>query len=134
MASSKEDLKKLNAIWYVKLKEAGFVDIEKKNGRLKQPSPMAELYDRRKGNREIYFQMLMAKLSDPSTVFRNFIHRYILIRHADGAPAVIIVRELRAAGLSRTRDSVRFIIRRYEMLWNIRHYTRTQLNLRPFTK
>lgn len=46
MAKKQQSLKELQRIWYAKLKQSGFVDIEKKNGQLMSPTSSNTFLDR----------------------------------------------------------------------------------------
>lgn len=75
--------------------------------------------------KEAYYTAIGQKLAE--TIFRNSVDRFILTRHAEGKKAFEIVEELKARGTPRFRHSVRFIVRRYEMLWGLRKYDPRQL-------
>lgn len=80
--------------------------------------------------KEEYYRVLSQKANDESTFFKLQIHRFILIRYAEGASIKMICEELDALEEPRHRGSVRFIIRRYEMIWGFRVYTHKELHKR----
>ncbi len=121
MKPTKEEFKKLQKLWYKRLEESGFKDIEKLEDK--------PVYDPPYLTKE-YYELIYQAVQDEKTVFRNNIHKYILTRHSEGAQIKAIVRELLGQGTPRDRKSIRIIIRKYEMAWNIRHYTLKQLNVK----
>lgn len=74
----------------------------------------------------IYYSLLTERIA--SANFANDIDRLILTWYAEGERIRDICEELEKLGMRRTRGSVRFIIRRYEMAWGMREYTLKQLN------
>lgn len=77
---------------------------------------------------ETYFRLLSQQVHEAQ--FRNTVDQWILTWYADGWRIKCICDELARKGHSRARHTVRFIIRRYEMLWGMRTYTAKQLNRR----
>jgi hypothetical protein len=76
--------------------------------------------------KEAYFRIIASHAH--AQPFRNETHRLILMRYAEGAMIKVIVAELQEIGQYRCRNSVTFIIRRYEMEWGLKEYTPRQLN------
>lgn len=132
MKLPRHEFKKLQQHWYDILAELGFKDIEKDEYSLAQTAagPYRNEDEFSREDKEEYFRCLAQAVNDENVRFRNEVHRYILTRRAEGAQAKTIVRELIVIGTPRNRDSVRFIIRRYEMAWGIRTYEPRQLNMR----
>lgn len=141
MKRSSEAFKKLQRDWYEILKRSGFEDIENDDLSLVSKSGNHDVIfneeeddhysnDIEAKSHELYYQRLSESINDPAVVFKNEAHWYIMTRHTEGAMIEEIVRELVALGMKRTRLSIRYIIRRYEMKWKIRFYTRKQLNLK----
>lgn len=123
-----DQLKELQKLWYKILEDSGFVDIEKLiNGRLVLKQNAAHnLWEQDPLDCELereYFRLVSHKVNDEATIFRNESDRMILQMHADG----LKIKDITAV-VFRDRKTVRHIIRRYEMAWNIRIYTRRQLN------
>lgn len=130
---SKEKFKSLQKYWYDILKVSGFEDIEKLVGGelvLKQGADhhLWNVNQLDKEMREEYFTIITHKVNDEETVFRNEVDRIVMQGHAMGAMIRDIIHTLNTHGETRSRASVRYIIRRYEMAWNIRQYTPRQLN------
>lgn len=126
-------LKELQKHWYRKLEESGFKDIEKLvNGELvlKQDAPHSFWYmdSFEIKMREEYHWAISYKINDETTTFKNKIDKLILQMHAAGSKIKDIVSSLISNGEKRNRASVRYIIRRYEMEWNIKRYSPKQLN------
>ncbi len=137
MKLTKEQYKNLQEQWYSKLAESGFVDIElHKDNRLVFMGVLLgedflgiEFDDAQVVQaKQIYFTLLSERTQDERTTFKSLVDRHILQRHAEGALVKTIVEELLALGTPRDRKSVRIIIRRYEVEWDIRYYTSRQLN------
>ncbi len=127
---------KLQQEWYQKLAEAGFKDIERLRGDdlVLVPSGTELRYRRTNAHyrrlKEEYYRCIAQEAQDEENVFRNEVDKYILIRHSEGAKIKTIVKELEESGNGRNRDSVRFIIRRYEMEWGLGNYDHKQLHIK----
>jgi hypothetical protein len=128
MKIAKDEFRRLQQEWYKRLADEGFKDIEKPHGEdfiLLQTAGYCfrETDSFAKEMKEEYFRCVSQMAEDPDTDFRNDIDRHILRRHAEGAKIKVIIQELDSMDMSRTRESVRTIIRRYEMAWGLRQYT-----------
>ena len=139
MKMSKEELKRLQLEWYQKLADDGFRDVEVLKGEeliLRQSInyPFRNTNSFTREMKEQYFTVMGQFALDENAHYRNEVDKYILIRHSEGAKIKDIVLELHAKEMPRGRASVRFIIRRYEMIWGIKFYTDKQLNRRPCHK
>lgn len=133
MKLTKDEFKKLQLEWYEKLKAMGFKDAEesKDDGFVLAQSAsycFRNVDGLTKFLKEEYYRRMAQESLDSQTVYKNAAHKHILIRHSEGAKIKTIVQELIELGLPRNRNSVRFIIRRYEMLWGFRNYNYKQLN------
>lgn len=149
MKLTKDEFEELKSEWYKKLEETGFIDIEYE--RPPQPSEQAfmvygdgkrhliqtetacmrrwlSLNSLKRTTSEEYFRTLSQVAMDENTSYRNSTDRHILQRYSEGAKIVVIMQELEERGTSRRRNSIRFIIRRYEFIWGIRSWTKKQLN------
>ncbi len=128
------EFKALQKHWYSVLRDDGFEDIEELKGRqlvISQScsSRFARLPEHIKQARIEYFNQILYFIYSENKTFRNEVHRYILMRYAEGARNKTIVQELKSRNTPLTRVAVRIIIRKYEMKWGIRSYTRKQLGL-----
>jgi hypothetical protein len=146
MKLTKDEFRKLQREWYKKLEESGFKDIERfKDDELVfkrsgidnsrciewyiEATDLGTIEELSEGAiKAEYFRIIAQTAKDEETTYRNEVDRHILIRHSEGAKIKTIVTELQELGMPRHRLSVRFIIRRYEMLWGLRRWTRRQLN------
>lgn len=135
MKLSRQEFKQLQSEWYDLLEKSGFKDIEEhKDGEpiLSQTASCcyrgADEFEREMKSQ--YFRTIAQAVHDENTVFRNEIDRYILVRHAEGAKIKDIKLELMALGGYRCRNSICFIIRRYEAAWGIRYYDDKKLNIK----
>jgi hypothetical protein len=132
MKLTKAEFKKLQKQWYEKLKETGFKDIESQGQTSTHGSP--KLNEVLKKTLEDYWTLIRHKVCDDLTTYRNEIDKYVLNRYAEGAKLTIIARELKNKKTPRHRQTIRDIIRRYEMIWQIRSYTPSQLGFRQSNK
>lgn len=126
-----KQFKDLQAIWYEKLSANGFVDIEHVVGddqELIQSATYPYRYNPsviERQNKQVYFEQLSKHVQEQ--VFSNEIDKLILSKRADGCQIKEIVDALIKVGYRRTRETVRFTIRRYENSWGIRSWTPKQL-------
>lgn len=130
---NKDEFRKLQQSWYKILSESGFKDIEELRGDdlvLKHTASFCYRAsdELSRGIKEEYFRTLSQNALDEETVYRNEIDKHILIRYSEGARIKTITEELLLLGFSRDRKSIKFIIRRYENAWGIKHYQPHQLN------
>ena len=123
--------------WNQKLEKSGFSDaeIELKGDRsLKQKATNAY---RQAPNLEresrLEYYCFVGHLAQ-NAVFPNELEKIIMLKHSEGATIKEIVNELKKAGASRDRRTIRFIIRRYQAKWGIRHWTPKQMDLKKTTK
>lgn len=136
MKLSKDEFKKLQQHWYQVLADHGFEDIEQiKNGRLTLTPIADRFYEKTRDafwreDRESYFRVLGQLVHDQDTFFRSDTDRLIMTRYAEGSTVKAITEELALFGVSRHRHSIRFVIRRYEVKWQIRNYNHKQLNVK----
>lgn len=129
MKLSDQEFKALQKYWYDRAKESGFHDIEPEI-----KSDLSHLY-RDKTQLEIvtkqeYYTLLNHWVYDENTQFRNEFDKHIMRLYAEGARIKSIIEHLNSLGKDCGRQAIRLIIRRYEMKWKIRYYTRKQLNLK----
>lgn len=137
MKLTKKEFDKLQKYWYKRLEEGGFKDIETSkeiNNYDYFIQGYRNLNDISKYTKAHYYSLLTQHVNSGDTIFRNLIDKHILTRFSEGAKINTIVKELKDRGMSRDRYSVRVIIRRYEMIWNIKSYTRKQLHLKDKKK
>lgn len=136
MKLTREEYRALERLWYNKLANSGFKDIEKViDDELVLVKTASYCYRKHRDEfsrqmKEEYFRQVGLRAHDEETLFKNDIHRYILIRHSEGAEIKTIVAELKLRGSDRDRSSVRFIIRKYEMAWGFRNYDPQQLGIK----
>ncbi len=134
MKTSREKLRELQKHWYKVLERSAFKDIEKMVGGefvLKQTAAH-HLWDVDQFDREMdeeYFRIIFQIANDEATIYRNEIDKIIMVMHSDGSKIKDIIKTLENYGYTRRRNSIRIIIRRYEMEWNIRTYAPKQLNI-----
>lgn len=134
---TKEEFKKLQTEWYQKLQDSGFKDLEERfeNPLCLRIQDRADYYFKRlaphkRKDKEEYFNVLTAIVYNPSTQFKNPTDKFILYAYVEGHRISAIIKSLAQLGVLRNRKTIRILIRRYEMRWHLRKYTRKQLNLR----
>lgn len=128
-----QQFKALQLEWYKRLEESEFKDAEKIIGEeLELKQAAAYLF---KGEdeptwkaREAYFHLMSQQIHEAE--FRCEIDEIIMTWHVAGQRIKSICEELDRKGMHRCRHTVRFTIRKYEMRWGLREYTRKQLNQR----
>lgn len=130
---SKNDFRSLQKEWYGKLKSSGFIDIEKFKGEeliLSQPANycIKTLDALTRYMRQEYFSSVSQAVENGETPWRNATDKYILTRYSEGARIKTIVLELQEMREPRHRHTVRYIIRRYEILWGLKTYPPNLLN------
>lgn len=128
MKLNTDEFRALQSAWYEKLSNSGFKDVESlEGGELSLKESTYQCYLRKKGylwilSRRDYFRGLAQAAHQDNAYFRNETDRFILIRYCEGAKICTIVSELILRKEPLRRQAVRFIIRRYEMLWGFKHY------------
>lgn len=136
MKLPRDDFKKLQQKWYKTLANLGFKDIEEIKGEelvLKETASFCYRHSPDQFDREMkeeYYRCIAQLVYDEDTEFRNATDRHILMMHAEGMNAKKIIEDLSSLGISKNRNSIRYIIRRYEMLWGMKQYNSKQLNER----
>lgn len=126
-----QHFKALQKAWYERLQEGGFQDAEVMVGgeldlRQNACHPYRDNSEITRSCKEAYYQFVAQKVQE--TVFTSDVDHLILARHADGKRIKHICEELEGIGKSRTRGTIRFRIRVYEMKWGLKQYTPKQLN------
>lgn len=130
---NKEEFRQLQQTWYTTLTELGFKDIERIKGDHLILTESRGSYSYRKTGdferemQEEYFRCMSQAARDEETKYRNNVDKYVMIRHVEGAKIEEICDELGDRGIFRDRSTIRIIIRRYEMAWGFKIYTRRQL-------
>lgn len=127
------EFKTLQDHWYKRLESEGFQDNEVRVGDfvvLKQRAarPYRDLGELSRETKECYYRILAQQVQEAE--FRNDVDKLVLTWFADGMKIKKICEELERRGIGRCRVAVRFIIRRYEMRWGMRIYSRKELNLK----
>lgn len=118
--------------WYRALEKHGFIDAEKKIGgemELKQSASAPYRHIKRLldiQTKEDYYTRIAQNVHEAK--FRNKVDQHIMVLHSLGYRIKDICAELVLIGEKRCRDTIRYVIRRYEMAWGMRIYTRRQLN------
>jgi hypothetical protein len=119
----------LQAEWYARLEESGFVDVERSSDISDPGRPRHDVQkDRHRAIHEerfAYYSFLGQNADQ--TRFRNDVDAIIMRMRAEGAKLREICEHLAAVGTPRRRVAVRYRIRIYEMKWGLRQYTPKQL-------
>jgi len=127
-----KEFKTLAKEWEQKLIASGFVDAEKLQSGQTRAHYGEASYKRTKK------EIIDARIQYYSTfcyhAYRTFYPKYldreVVTRFAKGSRISDIVVELRELGVAINRNTVRFIIRRYEHRWCMRYWTLKQRNMR----
>lgn len=117
--------------WYKRLKDSGFDDQEDsdddyrlrcliENMRLKCPLLLRVDIE--------YFEKILEAYENNET--ENETDKLIMHLYVGGARINEIEEHLKKNGQRKARNTIRFIIRKYEHRWQIKQYTRKQLNLK----
>lgn len=120
--------KELEAEWEKKLAESGFEDAEKKIAGERVLKQSADYAYRRKEHTEEYREAKLAYYSLISqkihgTRFDDDSDKLIMEKTAEGWSIQEISRELKHLEMPKfNRDTIRYIRRRYETRWGIRHW------------
>lgn len=126
-----KSFKALQARWYATLKDAGFEDHERLEGddmvlKTSSVQPMSKVDILTSEAKSAYYSLLSECVADED--FDSDIDRIIMAMHSEGTKIKVIVAYLKEMGTGRTRETVRFTIRRYEHKWKIRSYSCKQMN------
>ena len=125
--------KTLTIIWNKKLEDSGFTDaeIELKGDRaLKQRATNSyrQASELERESRLEYYSFLGYLAHN--TEFECEIEEFIMIRHSEGAEDKEIVEELKNMGSSKHRQTVSYIIKRWQVKWGVKNWSLRQRNLR----
>lgn len=115
--------------WYLKLKNAGFVDHEQ--ALLKQHGGYIKASELERDARRDYYSLIGHYVHN--TEFPNILEKQIMSRHAEGQTISEISRELKLREdwhFEKNRKVIRYIIRRWEQRWGIKRWSIKQLNLK----
>ncbi len=125
--------KTLIVVWNKKLEISGFKDaeIEVKGDRaLKQRATNAyrQASELERESRLEYYSFLGYLAHN--TKFEDLTEQLIMIRHSEGYEDKEIVEELKSMGCSKHRQTVSYIIKRWQMKWGVKNWSLKQRNLR----
>lgn len=127
------EFKDLECEWNKRLIASGFKDIEHtKHGErvLKQYAFNAYLQadDKTRLAREQYYHLIAMNVAVHS--FNKLLDEIVMTKFAEGLFIKQIVLDLNKLGFSIHRQTVRFIVRRYEHEWGIKYWTLKERNLK----
>lgn len=128
------EFKKLKALWDAKLNESGFVDIETQTAepKLIQTSTGYNSLVYLKASEEVrtatheYLFQITSHIEKED--FESESHRIIMIMQSQGFKIKEIVEHLRLLQMPKNRETIRYIIRRYEQKWGIRGWKQEELS------
>ena len=134
---SKKAFARLQEKWYVKLKKSGFEDAEELIGsewhlKTNSSSHCRFLSEEVREARQAYFSALGECVN--TETFDCSKDEYIMRRLAEGIQNNQIAAELIAQGIKCHRQSLCYIIRKYEMRWGIKSYPEDKLTNNPTGK
>lgn len=134
-----EHFKALQKEWYRRAADSGFDDHEsviEGEYELKDLRPYRSHEGELRKIRDIPYYDKLTDLVNAHN-FSDEVHKIVLTLCSQGKRIKFICLELKKMGTPRTREAIRFIIRKYEMLWGIKQYSKKQLNkwgLRKYNK
>lgn len=125
--------KSLSKEWELRLTGSGFSDAEEDSKGERSLKQRADNCYRQASSLERetrleYFSVLGSLAH--ATEFDDDIEAFIMLRHSEGAIIKEIVDELEARGIKKFRKTVSYIIRRWQMRWGLRTWTRKEMNLK----
>lgn len=112
--------KSLQSEWERKLKESGFIDVERE-GKLIQNAPNSyrtKVEVMIEAKRRYYDLLGQGVHEEPD--FRDDVERYIITRRAEGVQIKQIGIELKATGHRNSVETIRLTLRHYEKKWGIK--------------
>lgn len=123
--------KALQKDWYQRLANEGFEDAEELIGEemtLRQSAAHPLRHSSELGiiTKEAYYRFLGQNIQE--FTFSSEVDKIILTLFAEGAKIRKIGEELAKVGEARCRGTIRYTIRKYEMVWGLRAYSLKQLN------
>lgn len=127
----KVNLTKLYEEWNKKLRDSGFIDIEKVIGKervlIQHASNSYRQADKlSRESKSEYYSLISEHLN--KTFFDNNIDEKVMRLLSEGYKISEIVKKINTNGMYIHRQTVRFIIRRYENKWNIKRWNAKQMN------
>lgn len=128
-----KSFKELEALWNERLVESGFKDVEKmkRNGervlRQRSTNVYRQASQSVRMSREKYFQLIAENFYQ--TEFNREIDKTVMGLFAEGVSIKNIVLELKGQNISIHRQTIRFIIRRFEHIWGIKYWSAKERNL-----
>jgi hypothetical protein len=121
--------KKLAKKWDIKLKDSGFKDAEHSvNGfrnLVTSSNPYRNSILEDKESKEAYYR-LMGQHVYNSNEFDNNVDKLVMMRYVSGVMIKDICKELKQKGSPRHRQTIRYIIRKYESKWKVRKWPSTR--------
>lgn len=128
--------RELYKTWNSKLKSSGFVDSEtdlQGDRALKQRATNSyRQADQLERESRLDYYMLLGNLVH-NTNFNSEVDEIVMTLHADGFSIKEIMAEMGKKGFRRHRHTIRFIIKRWQMKWGIKHWSPKQMNLKKAT-
>lgn len=125
-----KDFKALYKIFEQKLKEGGFIDAERTiDGKRMLIQYSSNVYRQAPAvdrEAQIDYYSLVGEYIE-KTVFKTKLDERIMRLVADGEKISEIVRKINTTGIYVHRQTVRFIIRRYENKWKIKNWNSKQM-------
>jgi len=125
-----DSFKKLQQKWYEKLKKSGFDDAERVVGdelKLKQRATNAYVQAPRvvRQAKLDYYRALCEYVHREK--FKNEADELIMLRRSEGITIKQISKELKKLGFKHHRQTIRYVIRKYEHRWNIKKWSLDKL-------
>lgn len=126
-----KNFKELQSLWDDILKDSGFIDIEENVGKDKELKQNSSNVYRSSSSIEceakLQYHRLLSECAQ-KTEFDDEIDRFIMLKRAEGLKICEISDELKKIKQKNHRQTIRYIIRKWEKEWGIRAWTIEQLN------
>ncbi len=125
-----KQFKVLQITWNKKLEKTGFDDceVELKTGRaLKQRASNAyrQANPLERESRLEYYCFLTHLVQN--TIFPSELEKLVMEKHSDGHTIEEIVKKLNEKGIKRHRETISFIIKRWQVTWGLRKWSLKQM-------
>jgi len=115
-----KSLAKLKKLWYQKLRESGFKDIERKDGTVGRGAPRVDnLNDVQKQAIQDYYSMCRNFLEEHT--FDNEVERFIWSLHSEGTSVRDISNQLQKINITKKKDATWYVVKRLVALMKTRY-------------
>lgn len=118
--------------WQERLKESGFYDFEIEGEKINARINESDKISKTKQNDIFYYSEISAFAQ--KNKFNNDSYKRIMELRSEGFGISEILRKLLEENIKINRETIRYIIRRFEFKWGIRAWTLKEMNIKARTK